>query len=78
VYSSGPTVVLVLHCSVREALRSSRNAAVMPVASTIRELRKLKNVTYPNGGVPHTADTRSLRIVLHALEINVDELQAFE
>jgi len=48
----------------------------MPVTQAIHELKKLKQITYSSGEVQHTAVTKTQRLILNALDIDVDELLA--
>lgn len=71
-------IALILRSCIREALSTSTNKAIkkMPVTSAIRELRKLKRITYSSGEVQHTAVTKTQRLILDALGIDIGDLLA--
>ena len=71
-------IALILRSQIRTALSASNDKDVkkMPVTSAIRELRKLKRITYSSGEVQHTVVTKTQRLVLDALGIDSDELLA--
>jgi len=67
-------ISLVLHMAIREALSSTKETEKMSVEAALRELSKLKRITYPNGSIQHTAITKTQRLVLSALGIKPEEL----
>ena len=67
-------IALVLHMAVREALGSAKETEKMSVESALRELGKLKRITYPNGSIHHTAVTKTQRLVLSALGIKPEDI----
>ncbi|MCL2631995.1 MAG: transposase [Coriobacteriia bacterium] len=69
-------IALILHMAIREALAQSTETRDKTVGSALRELKKLKRVTYPDGSVHHTVITKSQRLVLEALDITAEELLA--
>jgi len=64
--------------AIREALTRSSETRGKTVGSALRELKKLKRITYPDGSVHHKVITKSQRLVLEASGITADELLAMK
>ena len=71
-------VAMILRSSIRVALSNNKETKKMPVTVAIKELRKLKRITYSSGEVLHTVVTKTQRLILDALGIDIDELLAVE
>jgi len=71
-------IALILRSAMATALASSTDKAIqkMPVTEALRELAKLKRVTYADGSVTHTVITKTQSSILTALGIDPDELLA--
>ena len=73
-------IALILRSQIRTALSASndKDTKKMPVTSVIRELRKLKRITYSSGEIQHTVVTKTQRLILDALGIDSEDLLAVE
>jgi len=69
-------IALILRCAIREALSSHKATEKMSVGVAMRDLRKLKRITYSDGSVLHTAITKTQRQILDALGIDIEALLA--
>jgi len=69
-------IALILRSAIREALSASADTARMSVGTAMRELHKLKRVTYHDGTILHTIVTKTQRQILTALDIDPHILTA--
>ena len=71
-------IALILRLQIRTALSASndKNIKKMPVTKAVRELRKLKRITYSSDEIQHTVVTKTQHLILDALKIDSKELLA--
>jgi hypothetical protein len=69
-------IALILRSALAARLSASKDTRKMPVTVALRELKKLKRITYSDGTVSHTAITRTQSMVLKAIGIEPDDLLA--
>lgn len=71
-------IALILRSQISAALSASndKDTKRMPVTSAIRELKKLKRITYSSGEVQYTVVTRTQRLILDALKVDSEDLLA--
>ena len=69
-------ISLILRSCVRQSLSARLETASMSVGTALRELHKLKRITYSDGSVVHTAVSKTQREILCSLGISIDALLA--
>ena len=69
-------IALILRSQIRMALSSKKETKKMPVTQAIRELKKLKRISYSSGEIQYTAVTKTQGLILDALGIGVEEMLA--
>ena len=69
-------ISLILRSEVRRALSLRLQTANISVDTALRELHKLKRITYADGSVVHTAVSKTQREVLCSLGIDIETLLA--
>jgi transposase len=67
-------IALILRSVMAKRLSESKVTKGMPIPAALRELRKLKRISYANGAVSHTAITKKQRGILEALGITPESL----
>ena len=63
-------IALILRSAIRQALSTHAPTHKTPVDTALRELRKLKRITYQDGTIIHTTITKTQRQILTALNLD--------
>jgi hypothetical protein len=69
-------IALILRSAFAARLSAFKDTKKMPVTAALRELKKLRRITYCDGSVSHTVITRTQSMILKACDIRPDELLA--